>query len=153
MSMPQEIFHAVRRHVELMEKEKEYSMGIGQSTESAVQRQLLHSYRKQEPEKKLKYIQDLLNIMVRFMQEKYWRRLWIIQEICLAPSLRLLYGSYCVSWRTFSSALDDIFPKSSTYCDNLHYKRLKGFRQIMRSNLVPVNLMNTHLITFLIFLK
>jgi hypothetical protein len=32
---------------------------------------------------------------------EYWTRLWIIQEVCLASKLRVLYGTKMIDWTTF----------------------------------------------------
>ena len=45
---------------------------------------------------------------------KYWQRLWIVQEILLAPKLTLLYGTPRCPWDAFSAIVQSQYD-SGTY--------------------------------------
>lgn len=59
----------------------------------------------------------------------YWTRLWIIQEICLAPRVELLYCDLSCTWNVFSRAIP------WTEADEFVRHKLCCFDGIMRSNL------------------
>jgi len=43
--------------------------------------------------------------LAQLLQNPYWRRLWIVQEIILAPKLELIYGTHSCDWEHLTTLL------------------------------------------------
>lgn len=54
-----------------------------------------------EPDKYRSLWLELEPWLYRLIYEEYWKRLWIVQEICLAANLYVHFGTGRISWDTF----------------------------------------------------
>lgn len=48
----------------------------------------------------------VIQLLCRFLDSAWFRRVWVVQEICLARKAKLLLGSGFLSWETFTQAFD-----------------------------------------------
>jgi hypothetical protein len=87
----------------------------------------------------------VLQCFAYLSEARYWNRLWIIQEILLARSISVMYGSKTVAWDRLESMLDDILlhlkvtqkpVDEMVYAESLRHSNLARFileRQKMMS--------------------
>ena len=50
--------------------------------------------------------EEALDAMKDFFNEEYWRRVWIIQEITVASTVKMLYGDLDFTWTKLASVLE-----------------------------------------------
>ncbi|KAL9062894.1 MAG: hypothetical protein Q9157_008561 [Trypethelium eluteriae] len=48
---------------------------------------------------------DLMDAMADLIFQEYWSRVWIVQEVVLAHSLKILVGNCSIDWPTFDTVL------------------------------------------------
>jgi hypothetical protein len=73
----------------------------------------------------------MLDILDDFFSTPYWRRVWIIQEIIVAPKATILYGDAAISWMTVQKILSSLsnsvitLKKQHTWRNALHLRKFR----------------------------
>lgn len=62
------------------------------------------------------------------LENAYWSRLWIIQEICLSPHVRLVYGKSQMSWTDFETGWEEYTAEEISAVKVMSGRRLQQLR-------------------------
>jgi hypothetical protein len=86
------------------------------------------------------------DIMEDFFTQNYWRRVWVIQEVAVAPKVKVLCGSYEIPWDDMAAVLamwrekPDIVPVDKrAYLKAMHLAEFRDRFQIKRE---PISLLD-----------
>jgi hypothetical protein len=60
---------------------------------------------KEEDETRKEWVNQGWDIMENFFTQAYWRRVWVIQEVAVAAKVKVLCGSYEISWDDVAAVL------------------------------------------------
>jgi hypothetical protein len=78
------------------------------------------------------YYEEDRALAPRLIEQEYWTRLWIIQEIILAQDIQLIYANRRISWAHFEQLTRKPVPQS--YHWSQHVSTLMRARRHRRRN-------------------
>lgn len=80
-----------------------------------------------DEEARLTYSQVEMSAIFEILQRSWFERLWIVQEICLAPPNTILQcGKTCISWTEFSNAVFLLHTKRWKWYDPLQEQSIRA---------------------------